>query len=251
MESVRYRLIESIAAAARREEGVLALWECGSAAFGRVDEYSDIDLCVLVAAGQVEVIADAIRTALSSIARISNECRKQTDSGSTQFFWQFEGLPAYNFVDIDFAEYNDCAVKIDPSVEGEPIIHLDRCGYLNVVAESPDERQLRVGPRISEIARVFEISSVLVERHILRGHALHAYGEYQRSMIRPLIELLRIKHCPQRSSWHTTYIAWDLPAEVNERLRSLVMVSSLEQMDRNLAVVQSWVVSLLQDLDGS
>lgn len=67
-------------------------------------------------------------------------------------------------------------------------------------------------------------------------------------MIRPLIDLLRIKHCPQRSSWQTTYIAWDLPADINERLRPLVMANSLEQMSAHLPVILAWGKQLIHEL---
>ena len=42
----------------------------------------------------------------------------------------------------------------------------------------------------------------LIRKHIRRGSTLHAFDAYQARLIRPLVELLRIKHCPERSGYH-------------------------------------------------
>lgn len=49
-------LVRSIAEAAESTRRVLALWEEGSVAFGRADEYSDVDFAAIVAAGEVDVV---------------------------------------------------------------------------------------------------------------------------------------------------------------------------------------------------
>lgn len=65
MRYQRKDLIERVIASTRNEEAIIALWECGSAAFNRSDEYSDIDIGLVVATGQIEKAAEVIRYALS------------------------------------------------------------------------------------------------------------------------------------------------------------------------------------------
>jgi hypothetical protein len=243
----RLAIMDRVVSASRRSESVLALWECGSAAFGRTDEFSDIDLGAMVAAGSTESVVGELMAAISEIAPITQAGRVKGDNW-VQRFWQLQGAPAYNYIDLTLWEATPEGVTIDPRVCNPPIVHFDRGGGLHLVAESAQQRTQRVVKAIDWAAGCCAIHPVMVEKHILRGNVLQAYGEYQRSMIRPLIELLRAKHCPQRSSWHTTYISWDLPAEVNERLKPLVLVSDAQEMRKNLPIITAWKQTLIEEL---
>ena len=245
----RKRLVECIVHATREMATVLALWEDGSESFGRTDGYSDIDLEVVVETGHIGTVATAVKAALAEIVTISGECRQHDNEVEAQYFWQLDAVPAYNFIDITLMERNGDGIRIDPSVVGSPIIHFDKCGCIVVSAESAEERQSRVRDRIREIAGVFMLGPVLVEKHIKRGHVLHAYGEYQRSQVRPLIDLLRARYCPERSSWQTTYIESDLPGFVLEKLGPLVLVASAEEMSANLPIIQTWMTELIDELN--
>jgi hypothetical protein len=228
---------------------MLALWESGSAVFGRTDQYSDIDLEALIAPGQLEAVVGLLRTALAAIAPISHEYRQQLSQGDTQFFWQLTGASPFNFVDLTLTAWQGQPLRLGAHGEGRPIVHFDKPGCLNIQEETASEMELRVRQRLREIAAIWEFHPRLVEKHIRRGHILAAYGQYQRLLIGPLIDLLRIKHCPQRSSWQTTYITWDLPVEIQKRLVPLVMVSSLGQMEANLPAIATWGRELIHELE--
>ena len=88
----------------------------------------------------------------------------------------------------------------------------------------------------------------LVRKHIQRGNTLHAFDAYQTRLIGPLVELVRIKHCPERSGYHLAYVQWDLPAAIMARLEPLVMVSSLSDLERSLPIVDQWTRDLLSEL---
>jgi predicted nucleotidyltransferase len=244
----RDSLLDAIVVAAREMDAVLALWECGSASFGRTDAYSDIDLEAIVKPDQVQPVAEAMKAALSRVAEIAHEYRQVTYHGSCQFFWQFERVSPFCFIDIVLIEQKDEAHQVDRSIHGAPIIHFDKCGCIAVIEEGLEARRARVHKGVEAIAAMQDLHPLLVDKHIRRGHALHAYGDYQRFMVRPLIELLRLKHCPERSSFQTTYITWDLPREVLERLESLVMVSGLEEMAENLPAISAWIRALIGEL---
>jgi len=244
----RQTVVRDLATAMHKADMVLALWESGSEVFGRTDEYSDIDLEAIIVPGQLEAMTQLARLTLSIIAPISHEYQQRTSDGGVQFFWQCMGVPALNYVDMTFTEQKNVALRLGAHGEGKPIIHFDKCGCLDVREETLEEMRWRVRQRVNELAATFNLHPCLVEKHIVRGHVLHAYGQYQRVMISPLIELLRIKYCPQRSSWQTTYIQWDLPVEIQERLRPLVMVNSLEEMAANLPVIMTWGQQLIAEL---
>jgi len=248
MPLTRDELLHALTGAMAEADAVLALWEDGSASFGRTDAFSDIDLTAIVKTGQVEGSAEAARVALSRVGGIAQEYRQATYHGDTQFFWQIEGMSPFNFVDMSLIERKEKPYRIDRSVHGDPIIHFDKCGCVEVVVEEPDERRIRIRDGVERIAAVADLQPLLVRKYIMRNEPLHAYGMYQRWMVQPLIELLRMKHCPERSSFCTTYLMWDLPKEVTERLGPLMMAAEIRDIDRNLPIVGAWIRALIDDL---
>ncbi len=109
----RDELIRIIADTARSEPQILGLWEGGSAAFGRLDALSDADLHVVAAAGQVECAIAAMRRALSDRWSIAREYQRAYE-GKAEFFWQLDGAPPLNFVDMVF---EDCPQEASRSTE--------------------------------------------------------------------------------------------------------------------------------------
>lgn len=244
----RSTIIRHIVSVLERMAPVFALWEGGSASFGRTDEFSDIDLSAVVEPGQVESVIQAVRSALSELSPIGAEYRQRTYHGDPQVFWQFRDTSEFSFVDMDFVEGRTKPLRIDPGIHGVPIVHIDRGEWIEIVEESPADRGRRIRETVERIASVQGLQRTLVEKHIRRGNVLEAYGEYQRALIRPLIELLRLKHCPERSSFHTTYISKDLPPEIVAKLQPLVMPGSIDAVRGNLADVDSWAASLMEEL---
>ena len=248
----RDELIRILADAARNEPEILALWEGGSAAFGRVDHLSDADLHVVVTAGQVERAITAIRRPLSDRWGIAREYRRQTYAGDRQFFWQLAGVSPFNFVDMVFRECPEEGVSIDRGRHGSPLVHVDKCGCITVTSEPADEQRARLQKSLSHIKEFhWDLKIDLIRKYIRRGNSLHAFGAYQTGLIRPLVELLRIKYCPERSSHHLAHVQWDLPAEITARLEPLVMVSTLSDLEKSLSIVDEWTRDLLRELSTS
>lgn len=246
MLSVRESLTAAAVIALREREDVLALWESGSIAFGRVDEYSDIDLCAVVTTGRVGAVAEALRQRLEQAAPITQEFRRRTGPADMQFFWQFEGLSPFLFIDIDISEQTPDPITVDPSSHGAVIVHFDRGSHIVLAEENPEERSRRVRERLDELAAMSGLSPVFVLKHIRRGDVLAAVGDYVRLMMMPLIELLRLKHCPERTSFKTTYARYDLPPDVVSRLEGLALPCDLNALECNVLVAAKWMGELLQ-----
>ena len=248
----RDELIRVLTDAARSAPEILALWEGGSAAFGRLDALSDADLHVVVTPGKVERAITTMRSVLSDRWSIAREYQRRTDAGDAEFFWQLDGVPPLNFVDMVFSECPEEGVSIDRGEHPSPLVHADKCGCIAMKSESADERRARLQKRVRHIAEFhWDLKIDLVHKHIQRGNTLHAFDAYQTRLIRPLVELLRIKHCPERISHHLAYVQWDLPTEITARLEPLVMVSTLSNLEKSLPIVDEWTRNLLLELSTS
>src|SRR5436853_3468085 len=82
---------------------VHAFWEAGAAAFNRIDEWSDIDLYIVVedavAVSEAFIIVEKTLTALSPI-QIKHEVSWPPASGVFQKFYRLEGTSEFLLVDL-------------------------------------------------------------------------------------------------------------------------------------------------------
>ena len=167
----RDELIRELTDAARSEPEILALWEGGAAAFGRLDHLSDADLHVVVTAGQVERAITAMRRPLSDRWGIKREYQRQTYEGDRQFFWQLVGVSPFNFVDMVFTECPEEGVSVDRGRHSSPLVHIDKCGCIAVTSESADEQSARLQESVSHIAEFHWVRRCAAPRLVVaRAH---------------------------------------------------------------------------------
>jgi hypothetical protein len=136
--------------------GVAALWEGGSAATGRLDEYSDID--------SSSSSATASRVCSSIAPETSGQCR-------------------------------------------------------SITRHSP-----RAGPRGSCSCRAQFPSTACCRKGTGAGHPLEALGFYQ-ALLRALIELLGMRHRPDRFDYGWRYVESELPADAQALIRRYAFVA--------------------------
>jgi predicted nucleotidyltransferase len=67
---MRQRILEVIIATLQPKDFVLALWQGGSAAHGHTDEWSDIDIQVIVEDERVQETFDILEESLKTISEI-------------------------------------------------------------------------------------------------------------------------------------------------------------------------------------
>src|SRR4051794_18689755 len=71
-ETFRSRIIVAICEALRPREDVLAAWEGGSAAFGMLDAYSDVDVNILLSdSASLEDVDRMVEAALTSVSPVT------------------------------------------------------------------------------------------------------------------------------------------------------------------------------------
>jgi len=233
---------------------VETLVECGSAAFGRADHLSDLDLGVVVRDGHVAPCFEAVEAALRGLAPI--ERTYCPDPGSwaqlTQRFYRLAGVSPYLVVDVCVFEAS-VPDKVDhPEVHGEARVIFDRGGHqVFEPRDAPAEAARLLGLR-EQLADRWEMLRRLPLKELQRGKPLEAMGFYQGLQQRILLELLRMKHAPERHGFHTRLIHFDLPEEVQDRLEPLFFLVDPVELAVACGQADDWIRELLEDLrDGS
>jgi len=103
--------------------------------------------------------------------------------------------------------------------------------------------------RYREIKAWFVASQSFVRKAVLRGKEVDALASFWGYTLRPLVELLRMRYCPVRWDFGMRYLDRDLPSTVYARLRDLIFVRDLGEIEAKLPEATAWAVALLRELD--
>ena len=226
----RESIISAVHAAFAADPNTLALWMEGADATGYVDAYSDIDLDVSVAAGMMDAATAIAQAALEGLGPLDlvEANTRESDHQSTTF--HLAGTSPYLLVDFDvFVDRGSTFTRGD-AIE-KPLVLFDRAGVVRFTAPgeqvSPAYRADRLRALENTVAQYAR-----VEKYVLRGQFLEAFGYYHRWLLTPLIEALRLRYTPLHPEFYIIHISRHLPADVLRRLEDLFQVASLEDLGR-------------------
>ncbi len=207
---------------------VFALWLEGADATGYADEYSDIDFCCSVAQGALEETATRARAALESLGKLdlAQESRHEEDFFSNTF--HFEGTSAYLLIDFDVVINRGSTFNRDDAIE-KPLVLFDKKGVVRFV--EPDWQAIKA----EQIERLTILEGMVdqyprLQKYLLRGQYLEAFGYYHKYLLEPLVEVLRMRYTPLHPDYYIVHISRHLPADVLHRVEYFFQPGSLAEL---------------------
>lgn len=247
---MRQKLIDTVVSAVRSVPSALAAWEAGSKSFGRDDDLSDVDLAVVVKDGEehVQAMVQAFESALPRFAPVDLrwEVPRPAWHGHWQAFYRFKGVSPLLLLDIAVIQKSSANWLCEPEVHGTaahvffdddkllPTKRLDKAAHAESLRRAVD--RIRV---TSEMFHPF------VEKEMRRDRPMDALAFYQSLVLARLIEALRIRYCPQRSTFANRYLKDDLPPEVAERYTRLAYVPGPEKLLAHKDEALAWLREIL------
>jgi hypothetical protein len=243
--SLRDRISRAVTEALRPLPAVLAGWEGGSAAFGAVDAYSDIDLEYLVADdasfellyASAERAIETVSPIVASHTPLQGRYYKLKDGGD--FLW----------VDLIFFRVGDSDHHLEVERHGDKVPLFDKGGWLRRSPLAEGALALKRQERYRELQTWFPMSQVFVRKAILRGQHVEAVNAFWACTLKPLAELLRMRYCPVRWDFGVRYLDRDLPPAVYGRVQDLAFVRDLGDLETKLAEAEAWGAALLRELE--
>lgn len=193
-----------------------AMWQGGAAAFNRVDEWSDIDLQIDVDDDHVAETCAVVEATLAEHAPVALkfELPQPTWHGHYQAFYRFHDADEFLLLDLAVLKHGNPNKFLEREIHGEAVVLFDKSG---VVQAPPLDRAVwaaKLRERVAALRVTFELFQSLTTKELHRNNLIEAVAFYHSYSLRPLIELLRIRHCPARHNFHTRYVYYDLPADV-------------------------------------
>lgn len=231
-------------------EAAHALWEGGSAAFDRVDAWSDIDLQVAVDDVSTEAAIERAEQILASLSPIRDRYRVPEPAwhGLSQIFVRLEHAPPDMLVDLCVFKQSATQRFNETERHGTPRILFNKNGWYESGRLDRPTHEARLRARRDEIAARFQMFGGGPLKEVRRGRPLDALGMYHALLLRPLVELLRIRYDPDRYDFGFRYLHFDLPEDVAERLARLAYPADLEALAHACEEVHTWTTALLDTL---
>jgi predicted nucleotidyltransferase len=245
-EAVIARLVASL----EPLDQVLVVWEGGSAAFDRLDEFSDIDLYIKVKRGTTAKVLETVEESLRSLTPI--EIRYvPTDlpwPGVSQIFYRLEGTSPFLLLDLALIEEGGPEQFLEVEVHGRPRIYLARED-----APLPHVDRLELihllEARVEKVRNRFWLFSPFLEKEIRRDNLIDAFEVYRRVFLDTLVVLLRIRYCPTHHDFGVTHIHHELPVRVVQRLERLYLANGMEDLQMKSEEVGDWIFDLLLEIE--
>ncbi len=206
---------------------VLAAWEAGAAAFQRADEWSDLDVQLIVEDDHVAEAARIVEQALANLGGIDlkYEIPQPSWHGHFQAFYRLKNASPFLLIDFVAMKRSTPNQFLQNETHGRPLIYFDRANLLQSPPFDEAGHRQKLQARVESLRILFPLFQPFVLKEIHRGNPVEALMYYHSSTLRPLLELLRIRYCPQRYNFNTRYFYYDLPAEVIREVEPLFFVT--------------------------
>jgi len=241
---LRDRITAAICEALEPLPGVLAAWEGGSAAFGAVDGYSDIDLNVLVDDDvSVDLLYAEAEASLAAVSPIT-----ASHFAPPGRYYKLRDGGEFLLVDLSFFRAGEAVHALEVERHGQARPLFDKGDWLHPRRVDEDAIAAMRDRRLQELQTWFVVSQNFVRKAALRGQEVEALACYWGYTLKPLVELLRMRYCPVRWDFGMRYLDRDLPADVYAQLRDLVFVRDLAGIEVQLPKASDWAADLLREL---
>lgn len=231
---MRQEIIDTLEFVLGSRDTVLALWLEGADSTNTVDEYSDLDLCCAVMPGCMEEIEELTRDVLGSFDVLDQDYMTVDESDRRQIVFHIANSSPYLLIDFDLLV--DCGSTFyrNDNIE-KPKVLFDRDNIIEYVDEiTPDFTS-----RILELDEVVW-QSARVEKYIIRGNLIEAFGYYQKYILYPLLEILRMRHTPLHTDYGIVHLSRDLPLRVVKQVEKLYVFNNLDELENNCREALSW-----------
>lgn len=241
----REEILKTITEALQPLDYVYGMWQCGSAAFKRVDQWSDLDIAVDVEDDRVRDIFPVIDKALVSLAPIelSLEYPQTMSPGGYQKVYKLEGVSRFMVAEICAVKHSSSEKFLQKEIHGNVFVHFDKKNITDIKPINNEIFNKNLKTRVETLDKLFNIYQFLIEKEINRNNHIEALAFYQNFTLNPLVEVLRMKYNPYRYNFKSRYVYYDLPKNVVKKLEEFYFILDT----KDLALKHKEAIKLFND----
>jgi predicted nucleotidyltransferase len=245
----RGALIKTLVEALKPLSYVHAFYESGAVAFNRLDEWSDVDLYVVVDDGKADDAFVAVEAALKSLSPIRQKFAvpQLPWPGVSQAFYKLERASEYLLIDLAVIELSGPEKFLAPEIHGKAVFYFNKPDRVKVTSVDKEELARTLQQRLSRLKDRFAMFNVFVQKEVNRGNCLEALVLYYSMTLGSVVDVLRIKYSPFHHDFKTRYVQYELPEAIVKKLERLYFVKDGKDLRVKYREATDWFNELVAE----
>jgi hypothetical protein len=247
----RQMIIQTLVDALEPVDYVYAFYEGGAAAFNRIDEWSDMDLYLIVDEKKVSDAFLIVEKALELLSPIKRKLAvpQLPWPGVSQAFYKLEGASDYLLIDFCVLTLNSPEKFLEPETHGNVVFYFNKSGEIQPPALDKDTLVKKLRNRLERLKARLELFNNFVQKEINRDNFLEAIDNYHSLTLATLVEVLRMKHNPLHYEFKMRYIHYELPPAIIRRLEHFYRVEDGKDLQKKYDEATEWLHEIITELD--
>lgn len=247
----RYEIISRLREKLEPLDFIYAMWLEGSDANQTVDEYSDIDICVDFEDEYENEAYEAAEKTLSEIAPVDYKfVVHHPHPKLRQRIYHLAGSSEYLLIDFCWQLHSrpkeECRFIKGNTVETATVI-FDKADVIQYKDYDPSEFKDGNDARLNECKYRYA-QHARVQKYVLRDQYLEAYAYYNRYVLEPLIDLLRLIHTPANADYYLIHVSRHIPPEDLKKLENFAQIASVQDIAERIPKAEKWFHELLETI---
>lgn len=247
----RTDLVKLIRPWVENQTKIIAAWEGGSAATNRMDEYSDLDLSLVVPDDQVEHTFSGFESFLKEHFAIIRKYRVPEPSwhGLSQCFFQISDVTDNLYLDITVIKESLPDKLMEKDRHGIANVWFDR---KHIYDSSPSSKNVMLerGRKLYDSVVQSDFLMILeIKKGIARKQFMDAFPTYFTFLSRHLGVMLNLKYRPERADFNLRYGRIDYSKEDVKLIEDSFKVSDIESLSIQFSKIQSRYQELKTELN--
>jgi predicted nucleotidyltransferase len=233
----------------KQKEYVHALYEGGAIAFNRIDEWSDIDLYIVVDDEKVNETFDEVEIALKSLAPIKHKYSvpKLPWSSVSQAFYRLEQTSEYLLIDLAVIKLSSPEKFLEPHIHGKVVFYINKSDEISVPIINEEELAENLKQKLARLRDRFAVFNINVQKEINRGNYLEALILYNGITLGSVVDALRIKYNPFHHDFKTRYVRYELPERITRELQRLYFVKDITDLMKKYQEGTKWFYEIVKE----
>jgi len=244
-------IIQTFVNALKPLDYIHAFWEAGAVAFNRIDEWSDIDLYLVVDDKKVDETFLAVEKALKTLSPIKQKYNvtHPPESGLFQAFYRLEDASEYLVIDLAVFKLTSPDKFLEPEIHGNAVFYFIKSDKIKPPPLDKDALVEKLQKRLERIRARFDMFNSFIQKEINRGNYLEAIDFYRILTLASLVEAVRIRYNPLHHDFKMRYIHYELPLEVIKKLKHLYFVKSEKDLQKKYHEATNWFHGIMPEID--
>jgi len=244
-------IVRALAEALKPLDYVHAFYEAGAIAFNRLDEWSDIDIYVVVDDDKVSQAFLDVEKTLNSLSQVKQKYDMSHTSwpGVFQAFYRLEKTSEFLIIDLAILTVSCPDKFLEPRIHGNAVFHFNKSERVKPPRFDEGAFLQKAQARLEQLQARFNMFNNFIQKEINRGNNLEALDLYYGLTLGTLVEALRIKHNPFHHDFKMRYVHYELPPEKVRKLEHLYFVKDEKDLQKKYAEATRWFREVMLELD--